>query len=229
MDADTFQQNLEAVHARIRAACERCGRDPSEVGLVAVSKTYGPEIVSLAAQCGVEILGENRVQEARAKIPQCPGHLRWHLIGHLQTNKVKFAVQLFDMIHSIDSAHLLDAVQNGCDHAGKHMPVLLEVNVSGEGSKYGMPPEETPHVLEKANACMRLEVRGLMTIPPFSENPEKTREHFQRLRALRDKLEQRQGVCLPDLSMGMSHDFEIAIEEGATWVRVGTALFGKRS
>jgi PLP dependent protein len=224
----SFQERLNGVRRRMEEACARAGRKASSVSLVAVSKTHGPEQVREAAECGMAVFGESRIQEAVAKIPLCPGNLSWHMVGHLQRNKVRAAVPLFDMIHSVDSARLLEAIDLACGDAGKTMPVLIEVNVSGEGSKYGLPPDEVPPVLEAANRLTRASVVGLMTMPPFTEDVEKARPHFRRLRELRDEWSARMNIPLPELSMGMTHDFEIAIEEGATWIRVGTALFGER-
>lgn len=226
--SETFQDRLDAVNRRIEAACVRSGRDSAGVKLIAVSKTHGPDSIREAAGCGLRIFGENKVQEAKAKIPLCSGSLSWHMVGHLQRNKVREAVQLFEMIHSIDSLKLLEAVDAACDEAGRNMPVLLEVNVSGESSKFGMPPESVPEVLESASRLMHVSIAGLMTMPPFAEDVEKARPHFRRLRDLRDQWRAATGVGLDELSMGMTHDFEVAIEEGATWVRVGTALFGER-
>jgi len=222
---ETFADRLEKVRQRIAATCEQAGRPADSVRLLAVSKTKPPEAVREAADCGVVLFGENRVQEAQAKIPLCPEHLEWHLIGHLQSNKAKVAAKLFQMIHSIDSLKLLEAVDH---HAAMTLPVLLQVNVSGEAAKFGMPPEEAAGVIEAANTMQYVEVHGLMTIPPFFPDPGKSREHFSSLRKLRDRLQDETGTPLPELSMGMSHDLEVAIEEGSTWVRIGTDLFGAR-
>jgi hypothetical protein len=224
----SLQDRVANVRRRMAAACGRCGRDPASVRLVAVAKMQPPEAVREAAEAGVSVIGENRVQEARAKIPLCPGHLAWHLVGHLQRNKAAAAVELFDTIHSADSLRLLEALDRACDEAGRTVRVFLEVNVSGEASKFGVKPEEAPALLEAADRLPRVEVHGLMTIPPFAEDPGKARAHFRRLRELRDGWQRDSGRPLPELSMGMTHDFEVAIEEGATWVRVGTAIFGER-
>ena len=224
----TFQERLEAVQRRVESACRRAGRDPLGVKLIAVSKTHGPDRLREAADCGVRVFGENKVQEAKAKIPLCGGNLSWHMVGHLQRNKAYDAVRLFEMIHSIDSLSLLETIDATCEEAGRHRPALIEVNVSGERSKFGMAPEEVPEILESANRFMHVTIVGLMTIPPFTEEPEKARPHFRRLRELRDRWRAETGIELEELSMGMTHDFEIAIEEGATWIRVGTALFGER-
>lgn len=223
-----FSERLRAVMERIAAACARAGRDPAGVRLIAVSKTHGPDRIREAVECGLTVFGESKVQEAMAKIPQCPGQLSWHLVGHLQRNKAGAAAQLFDYVHSVDSARLLEAVDRASAEAGKVMPVLLEVNVSGESSKFGLPPGDVPAVLARANELDHVEVRGLMTMPPFTEDPAEARPFFRRLRELRDGWRGETGFALDELSMGMTHDLEIAIEEGATWVRVGTALFGER-
>ena len=223
--SDTFSERLEQVEHRIAAACEKAGRLRDSVRLLSVSKTKPPEAVREAAECGLRLFGENKVQEAQSKIPMCPVGLEWHLIGHLQSNKAKIAANLFHMIHSVDSLKILQALEA---YAGTILPVLLQVNVSGEGSKSGMKPDEVAAVIDAANQMQKCEVHGLMTIPPFSPDPEKTRSHFAALRKLRDQLEEETGTPLPELSMGMSHDLEVAIEEGSTWVRIGTDLFGSR-
>lgn len=227
--AESFQERLERVQAQIAAASERAGRDPSGVTLVAVSKTHPPEAVREAAEAGLRVFGESRVQEAQAKIPQCPGHLSWHLVGHLQRNKAGLAASLFDLVHSVDSLRLLEALDRAAAEAGKTLPVLIEVNVSGERSKFGVAPEEVPALLQAANSLARVEVRGLMTMPPFTEDPEGARPFFRELRERRDAWCTELGIPLNELSMGMTHDLEIAVEEGATLVRVGTALFGERT
>lgn len=225
-----FPQRLAAVRERMAKACERSGRSPDSVKMLAVSKTHAPDLVQKAAEAGIEIFGENKVQEARAKIPLCPGCLRWHLIGHLQTNKARDAAALFDMIHSVDSIKLLQALERAVEQTGRSsLPVLLEVNVSGEGTKFGFEPREVPAALEEANKMQRIQIQGLMTMPPFTKDPADARPHFARLRELRDQWRSSSGYMLEELSMGMSHDFEVAIEEGATWIRLGTILFGERT
>lgn len=220
--------NLEQVRRRIAAACARAGRDPGSVTLLAVSKGQPPEMVRAAAELGLTLFGENKVQEARAKIPLCPDRLRWHLVGHLQTNKARDAVQWFEMIQSVDSLRLAEELQKQAEKAAKTVPVLLEVNVAGEASKFGYRPEQLLAELPALNALPRLEIRGLMTLAPWTPEPEKVRPVFRRLRELKTECEQRLGAPLEHLSMGMSGDFEVAIEEGATLVRIGTALFGPR-
>jgi pyridoxal phosphate enzyme (YggS family) len=224
--SDTFEQRLEKVELRITDACKKAGRPRDSVRLLAVSKTKPPEAIREAADCGLRLFGENKVQEALSKIPMCPAGLEWHLIGHLQSNKAKVAANQFQMIHSVDSLKLLQALET---HADTILPVLLQVNVAGEASKSGMTPGEVAEVIEAANQMQKVEVHGLMSIPPFTADPEKARIHFAALRELRDRLQAETGTPLPELSMGMSHDLEIAIEEGSTWVRIGTDLFGSRN
>ncbi|MGA2280381.1 MAG: YggS family pyridoxal phosphate-dependent enzyme [Verrucomicrobiota bacterium] len=220
--------NLETIRRRMRAACGRAGRDPDSVTLLAVTKTQPPEVVQAAAKLGLLLFGENKVQEAKAKIPWCPGNLRWHMIGHLQSNKCRDAVELFKMIQSVDSLSLAQEINKRAEQAARTMPVLMEVNVAGEASKFGYRPEQLLAELKELNALPRIEIHGLMTMPPWTAEAEKARPHFRRLREIKAQCEQILGTPLPDLSMGMSGDFEIAIEEGATMVRIGTELFGPR-
>ena len=224
----SIAENLEAVRGQIAAACARAGRAVESVRLLAVSKTYGPEAVRAAAAAGQRLFGENRVQEAAAKIPECPGRLEWHLIGHLQSNKAAAAARLFDWVHSVDSAKLLEALDREAGAAGRRLQALVQVNVSGERSKAGLAPEGAPAVLALGNRLRNVQVCGLMTIPPLAEDPEKARPFFRRLRELRDGWAAELGLELPELSMGMTHDLAVAIEEGATFVRVGTGIFGAR-
>jgi pyridoxal phosphate enzyme (YggS family) len=219
---DNLQANIDQVREQIAAAAGRVGRQADDVTLVAVSKTVSPERIDEALALGVSMFGESKLQEAKAKIPLVSGRARWHMIGHLQTNKARDTVELFELIHSVDSLKLAVVLDKWAEHAGKRQSVLLEVNVSGEASKFGIKPEDLNAVLEQIAALPRLEVRGLMTLAPFAEDAEKARPYFRRLRELRDT------VGLRELSMGMSNDFEIGIEEGATIVRVGTAIFGER-
>ena len=225
----SIAENLEAVRGQIAAACERAGRAAEAVRLLAVSKTYGPEAVRAAAAAGQRLFGENRVQEAAAKIPECPGRLEWHLIGHLQSNKAAAAARLFDGVHSVDSAKLLKALDREAGAAGRRLQVLVQVNVSGERSKSGLAPEAVAEVLAAGNRLRNVEIRGLMTIPPLAEDPETARPYFRRLRGLRDEWAAATGLELAELSMGMTHDLAVAIEEGATFVRVGTGIFGARA
>jgi hypothetical protein len=220
--------NLAAVRERIAAACARAGRDSKSVTLLAVTKTQPPEIVSEAAGLGLTLFGESKIQEAKSKIPLCPGRLNWHMIGHLQSNKAREAVGLFSMIQSVDSLNLAEEINKRAEQAAKTMPILLEVNIVGEASKFGYKPEQLLSEFERLNALSRLEIHGLMTVPPWSPLPERARPVFRRMRELKTECENRLGAPLPHLSMGMTGDFEVAIEEGATIIRVGTALFGER-
>jgi pyridoxal phosphate enzyme (YggS family) len=220
--------NLEMVRQRIKAACDRSDREPNSLILLAVTKTQLPETVGAAAGLGLLVFGENKVQEAKAKIPLCPGKLRWHFIGHLQSNKCRDAVQLFQMIQGVDSLSLAQEINKRAAEAAKTMPVLLEVNLAGEASKFGYQPQALLAELNRINALPRIEVQGLMTVPPWTPDAKISRPLFQRLRGLKQECEQVLGAPLPHLSMGMSGDFEVAIEEGATIVRIGTALFGPR-
>jgi PLP dependent protein len=224
-----LESNLAQVRQRIVATCERAGRGQSSVTLQAVTKSQPPEVVRAAANLGLTLFGENRVQEAKVKIPQWPGRLRWQMIGHLQSNKCRDAVQLFEMIQSVDSLSLAQEIDKWADQQAKTMPILLEVNIAGESSKFGYPPARLLSELEQINALKKIEIHGLMTVAPYSTNPEKVRSVFRQLRELKQQCEQLLGAPLPHLSMGMSGDFEVAIEEGATLIRLGTALFGERS
>lgn len=224
----TIQENAERIEERMARACARAGRARGDVRLVAVSKTHPPEKIREAAACGLTLFGESKVQEAAPKISMCPSGLEWHFIGHLQTNKVRRAVELFRMIHSVDSVHLLEAVDAAAQDAGRTTQVCIEVNITGEASKHGLPPDRLQELLERATKLYHVEVTGLMTMPPWSEDPEKARPVFAALRALRERCGGEWGFPLTELSMGMSHDFEVAIEEGATMIRVGSDLFGER-
>ena len=220
---------LAGVRAKIEAACARAGRNPADVEIVAVTKTHGAEVVEEAWRAGLRIVGENKVQEAEWKRIASASGPQWHMIGHLQTNKVRQALDTFDFIHSVDSVKLADRIEFVANETGARPHVLLEVNVSGEKSKSGMPPQAVAEALAHIAAkCPRITVEGLMTMAPFSENPEDARPHFRRLRELRDSLQDELGIALPRLSMGMSGDYEVAVEEGATWIRLGTVLFGDR-
>ncbi len=223
-----IDRQLEWIRERMAAACSRAGRAPDDVRLLPVSKTQPPEAVEAAVRAGLDIFGESRVQEARQKIPMCSGGLHWHFIGHLQTNKAREAVRLFEMIHAVDSFRLLETLDRVCAEEGRRLPVCIEVNVSGERSKFGLKPEELEPVFDRAASLFHVQVVGLMTVPPIAADPAEARPFFRALRELRDTWCARSGLALRELSMGMSHDFEVAIEEGATWIRVGTMLFGER-
>lgn len=223
-----LQENLARIRGRIERACERSGRTPESVRLMAVSKNQPPSRVAEAAAEGLTLFGENRIQEAKIKIPQCPGRLEWHFIGHLQSNKARDAVGLFKVVQGVDSLALAEELQKQAAKQARSLPILLEVNVAGESSKFGWNPERLLAEFLQLNALPRLEVHGFMTIAPYAVDPERVRPVFRRLRELRDRCADLLGAPLPVLSMGMSGDLEVAIEEGATLVRVGTALFGER-
>ena len=222
-----IRKRLAEVRRRIDAAAGRSGRTAEAVTLVAVSKTMSVEAIREAVAAGVTVLGENRVQEARDKIAALAGVAEWHLVGHLQTNKAKLAVGLFQRIHSLDSVRLAEELERHARETGRRVRCLIQVNVGGEEQKSGAPESGVRPLLEAANRLPHILVEGLMAIPPFLSDPEAIRPYFRRLRLLRDELA-REGFSLPDLSMGMTQDFEVAIEEGATLVRVGTAVFGPR-
>jgi hypothetical protein len=229
----SIADNLSTVRARIAAAAQRSGRDPSSITLVAVSKTFGIDAVRAAAAAGQADFGENRVQEALQKVSLSTGEpLRWHLIGHLQSNKARKAAPAFQCIQSVDSLDLLQRLDDGAAERGAREPLelLVQVDLAGEATKFGAAPEEAERILRTAAATRHAKVVGLMLVPPWNEDPEQTRPWFVRLRELRDRW-MTAGIepeLLRHLSMGMSHDYEAAIEEGATIVRVGTAIFGKR-
>jgi pyridoxal phosphate enzyme (YggS family) len=224
---DNFPSRLARIRELIAAAARKSGRDPAGVELIAVTKTHLAETVSEAMRSGLTEFGENKVQEARGKIEEL-GRGRWHLIGHLQTNKAKEAVRLFDAIDSLDRLDLAEEIDRRAEALGKTQEVLLQVNIAGESTKFGCPPEAARGLAEAINALPRLSLRGLMTIAPYAPEPEKSRPHFAALRELRNAIQRETGLHLPVLSMGMSGDFAVAIEEGATSVRIGTALFGER-
>jgi pyridoxal phosphate enzyme (YggS family) len=224
---EDFATRLEKVRAQLAEAATRAGREPSTIELVAVSKTQTVEVIREAMRAGLLIFGENKVQEAARKIAELERG-SWRLIGHLQTNKARLAVQLFDSIDSVDRLELAQDLDRHAEPIGKTQNVLLQVNVAGESSKSGCTPESAQSLAEAINALPRLSLRGLMTIAPYAPEPEKSRPHFAALRELRDVLQRETGLHLPELSMGMSGDFAVAIEEGATSVRIGTALFGER-
>lgn len=223
-----IDENLERVREKMSEAAKRSNRSVDEVELIAISKTHPAESVREAFEAGQIVFGESRVQEARAKIPELPSALRWHFVGHMQKNKIRHALPLFELFHSVDSRALAEDIDRIADEAGLYPRVLLEVNVSGEGSKFGFSPDKLGEAIEAIAALPRLTIEGLMTIPPLAPEAEASRKFFAQLRVLRDKLQQDFAIGLPHLSMGMTNDFPIAIEEGATMVRVGTAIFGER-
>jgi pyridoxal phosphate enzyme (YggS family) len=226
-----MKERLESLLDRIRQAALACGRDPRSVRLVAVSKTVSAERVRQAVAAGVDTLGENYIQEARGKIDALAAlPVAWHFIGHLQTNKAKYAVRLFELIHTVDTLKLATELDRQAAKAGKTQRVLVQVNVSGEATKSGASEVEAGRLVAEIAKLPHLSLEGLMTMPPFFDQPEKARPYFRDLRRLRDEIRQRDlpGVDLRKLSMGMTGDFEVAIAEGATLVRIGTAIFGER-
>ncbi len=224
----SINETLTSIQERINRACDRAARTPDDVTLIAVSKGHPPERIREAADAGLTLFGENKVQELKLKRGQCPGNLKWDFIGHLQTNKCRDAAYFSRMIHSVDSDRVAEALQDACIKLAKTLPVLLEVNVSGEATKYGFSPNEVLNTLLELNTYDRLEIHGFMCMAPWAKEPEKSRPYFRRLKELQQEAEAILGAPLPELSMGMSGDFEIAIEEGATMVRLGTTLFGER-
>ena len=225
----SITENLERVRLQIAQTAAKVGRAVDEIELVAISKTHDAVKVREAIEAEQRLFGESRVQEARVKIPELPSNLRWHFVGHLQKNKIRHALPLFELIHSVDSLALAQDINRIAEEDGLHPRVLLEVNVAGEGSKFGFTPEKLREDLENLLALPRLSILGLMTIPPIAEEAEASRKYFVQLRELRDRLQTEFHVDLAQLSMGMTQDFAIAVEEGATLVRVGTAIFGERS
>ena len=221
-------ERLEEVRAEIEQAATKSRRNVQEVELIAVSKAHDAEKIREAIAGGQLLFGESKVQEGRAKIPLLPSHLRWHFIGHLQKNKIRHTLPLFELIHSIDSVDLANQVERIGKEDGLFPRILLQVNVAGEGNKFGFKPEALMENMEHLLELERLSIEGLMTIPPLTADPEKSRPHFAQLRSLRSELEQRFHLKLPHLSMGMSDDFAVAVEEGATLVRIGTRIFGPR-
>jgi len=224
--------NIQGIRERIARAAESCSRRPEEITLLAISKTFPCDAIADAMAAGIRRFGENRVQEAESKISHFTGSSKpeWHLVGHLQTNKARRAVELFDVIQSVDSAKLAARISQAALELGKIVPVFLQVGLGDEETKFGAPPGEIREIIEAVSGFKGIRLDGLMTLPPFFENQEEARPYFSRLRELGEKLEAEQPGCLGKrhLSMGMSHDFEAAIREGATIIRVGTAIFGMR-
>jgi len=232
IDYDEFVRRADAIQARIVAECKRVGRDPTTVQLLAVTKTYPVAAADFAARYGLTRVGENRVQEGVEKRAQTQAALLWELIGHLQSNKAKLAAQYFDRVQSVDSVKLLTLLDRAAAELGKTLPILLQINAGNDPAKFGAELEETPALLEAALSKPALRVEGLMTIAPLGTTPDETQTHakrtFDNLRTVRDDLAGRFGVSLPELSMGMTGDLEIAVAAGSTIVRVGTALYGAR-
>ena len=225
----SIAENLERVRGQIAQAAAKAGRSEDEIELVAITKTHPAERIREAIDAGHTLFGESRVQEARAKIPELPSNLRWHFVGHLQKNKIRHALPLFELFHGVDSLVLAQEMNRIAAEEGGHPRVLLEVNVAGEGSKFGFGAEALRAQMEPLLELSRLSIEGLMCIPPLADEAEGARKYFAQLRELRESLEKEFDVKLPHLSMGMTQDFWIAVEEGATLVRVGTAIFGERA
>ena len=227
----SIRDNLSRVQDRIAAAAARAGRNPTSIGLVAVSKTKPVSLIVEAIDAGITDIGENRVQEAQSKHPQIASLVKWHLVGHLQRNKVKQALRIFNLIHSVDSLHLLDEIDRRSAQLNRTTEVLIQVNTSAEPSKYGLEPNQTLNFIENTHPYTHVRIKGLMTIGAFLPDPEAVRPMFVLLRQLRDKITAQQfpKVEMDNLSMGMTNDFEVAIEEGANLIRVGTAIFGERA
>jgi pyridoxal phosphate enzyme (YggS family) len=228
IDYETFRGRADVVRERIAAACRRAGRDPSTVQLLAVTKSHPPVAVEYAARYGLAAVGENRVQEAVVKKAACPAGIRWELIGHLQSNKAAHAAALFERVQSVDSLKLLSHLDRAAGEQGRRLPILLQINAGRDPNKFGVEPAAASRLLDAALALPHLQVDGLMTIAPLSDDPSVAQRTFAALRELRDQLAVRSGAPLRELSMGMSGDLDLAIAEGSTLVRVGTALFGAR-
>ncbi len=225
-----IKENLKNVHERIKEACERSGRDISEVTLISVSKTKPLPDLKEAYECGERYFGENKVQEINEKYPEMPSDVHWHMIGHLQRNKVKYIVDKVELIHSVDSLRLAEAISSEAVKKGCEVNILVEVNVAEEDSKFGTTPEEAASLIKEIASLPGIHVKGLMTIAPYVEVPEENRTIFRALKKLSVDIEKQNidNISMEVLSMGMTGDFEVAIEEGATMIRVGTAIFGAR-
>lgn len=225
----SIAENLERVREQIANAAHKSGRLPNDIDLVAITKTHPAEKVREAIEAGQKLFGESKVQEARAKIPELPSNICWHFVGHLQKNKIRHALPLFELLHSVDSLGLAQDINRIAEEEGSHPRVLIEVNVAGEGSKFGFSLEKLFSEMESLLALPRLSILGLMCIPPIAEEAEASRKYFVALRELRDRLQSQFHVDLAQLSMGMTQDYAVAVEEGATLVRVGRAIFGERT
>ena len=228
---DLVEKNILDIKKRIRNACERVGKNPEDVYLIAVSKNFSAEVVQRAVDQGIKILGENRVQEAQAKQPLIEGDVKWHLIGHLQRNKVRHAVKLFSMIQSVDSERLAKEISRRAGQIEKNIDVLIQINIGQEESKYGINPDEVEEFIRKISQLQNLNIKGLMAIAPYKENPEDVRPYFRQMYDIFENIQKLSidNIEMKYLSMGMSNDFEVAIEEGANMIRVGTSVFGARN
>jgi pyridoxal phosphate enzyme (YggS family) len=223
----TIKENLLRVRERIERAAQKAGRDPKGIRLVAVSKTVDVARIKEAIEAGVSILGENYIQEAQKKIEDIGKPVSWHFIGHLQSNKARHAVRLFEMVHSVDSVSLAEELNRRAEQEGRVIQVMVEVNLSGEATKFGTDEEKVSNLARRIRDLNYLSLEGLMTMPPYFDSPESGRPYYTALRELKEKMI-KEGIPMKELSMGMSNDFEIAVEEGATYVRIGTAIFGPR-
>lgn len=228
---EVIQQNLNTVREKIKAAAERAGRNPEEITLIAVSKTKPLPMLQAAYDAGQRVFGENKVQEICEKYPAMPQDIAWHMIGHLQTNKVRSVIGKTAMIHSVDSIKLAAEIQKEAQKHSVICDVLIEVNIAGEDSKYGFSAKDVPAFAEELAKLPNLRLRGLMTVAPFTENPEENRKYFRQMKQLSVDINKKNidNICMDTLSMGMTGDYEIAVEEGATMVRVGTGIFGERN
>ena len=224
-----ISDNYAYIKQKIEESANASNRNPDDISIIAVCKTFPPDVVQNAIDNGITLLGENKIQEARSKIPALRGIFSVHLVGHLQSNKAKYAVQLFDCIHSIDKFSTAEKLSEEAQKAGKTMDILVQVNTSGESSKFGVSPDETEALCRQILPLENLSLRGLMTIGPNTDNQDSIRQAFIQLRELRDDINSNTEMKLKDLSMGMSSDFQIAVEEGATMVRIGSSIFGTRS
>lgn len=227
---EDIRENIKRIKDRICKAALQSGRDPENILLIAVTKTVGVDHIKAGIEAGLDIFGENRVQDAEGKILELGHDVQWHFIGHLQTNKVKKAIDLFDIIHSVDSLHLALEIDKRASVADKCVPVFLQVDLGGEETKFGFSKEELLQALDQMAGFTHIRIRGLMTMPPWAENPEESRPYFRELAMLKETISSRHiaGISMEHLSMGMSQDFEVAIQEGADMIRIGTALFGAR-
>lgn len=224
-----ISENYAHIKKTIEDTAISSNRNPDDISIIAVSKTFSVDVVQEAINNGITLLGENKIQEARNKIPALMGNFSFHLVGHLQSNKAKYAVVLFDCVHSIDKFSTAEKLSEEAVKAGRTMDILVQVNTSGESSKYGVSPGEAGSLCDQILHLDNLTLRGLMTIGPFTDNQESIRQAFRKLRELRDEINTNTGMELKDLSMGMSADYQIAVEEGATMVRIGSSIFGTRS
>ncbi|HHX22978.1 MAG: YggS family pyridoxal phosphate-dependent enzyme [Tepidanaerobacteraceae bacterium] len=228
---DSLECNIANIKTRVKAAAERSGRDFNDINIIAVTKNFPVSIIQKAVDQGIVILGENRVQEAAAKVENVKGDVQWHLIGHLQKNKVKRAVEMFSMIQSVDSISLANEINKRADKLKRVVEILVQINIGRETTKYGIEPEQAISFIKDVSLLSNLKVRGLMTIAPYKENPEEVRVYFRHMREIYENIKNKsfENIDMTYLSMGMSNDFEVAIEEGANMIRIGTGIFGART